>query len=237
MPSFDPNKPATVNNALLDIDQIRTNTIELRHFEESNTQPANLVNGLIWKTSTAPSGNDRYGVAIVASAYYMYCTASPAGWGFLWKQSDEIIAIPTNASQWGDIIYKGTSGWARKAAGTAGYVLKTNGANADPAWIDPATLASAISSSLVWTASTQGSVTIPTGGSTWVPPAGLYTIYLTHGGGAGAPTYFELRYDTVWYPDSGLFSVGTVYSDGTNMRFRNTSGSQSSYAYYIKHGV
>lgn len=36
----------------------------------------------------------------------------------------------------GDILYRGNSGWARLAAGTAGQKLKTAGAGADPAWAD-----------------------------------------------------------------------------------------------------
>lgn len=35
----------------------------------------------------------------------------------------------------GDILYRGTSGWTVLAPGTAGNVLSTNGAGADPSWI------------------------------------------------------------------------------------------------------
>lgn len=35
---------------------------------------------------------------------------------------------------WGDILFRGTAGWQRLAAGAAGLFLKTNGAGADPAW-------------------------------------------------------------------------------------------------------
>lgn len=37
----------------------------------------------------------------------------------------------------GDILYRGAANWARLAASTAGRLLKTNGAGADPAWVAP----------------------------------------------------------------------------------------------------
>lgn len=38
----------------------------------------------------------------------------------------------------GTVIYRGLLGWAALAPGTAGYLLSTNGAGADPSWIAPA---------------------------------------------------------------------------------------------------
>lgn len=38
----------------------------------------------------------------------------------------------------GDILYRGASSWVRLPAGTAGYVLSTGGAGADPSWVAPA---------------------------------------------------------------------------------------------------
>lgn len=35
----------------------------------------------------------------------------------------------------GTVLYRGASGWSPLAPGTAGYVLSTNGAGADPAWV------------------------------------------------------------------------------------------------------
>jgi len=40
----------------------------------------------------------------------------------------------------GDIFYRGASKWNNLAAGTAGYVLKTGGASANPSWVDVNTL-------------------------------------------------------------------------------------------------
>ena len=43
----------------------------------------------------------------------------------------------------GDLLYRGTSTWARLAAGTSGQYLKTLGAGADPAWATVSPVASA----------------------------------------------------------------------------------------------
>lgn len=45
----------------------------------------------------------------------------------------EILDFIGSAAQ-GDILYRGASAWARLPAGTTGYLLKTGGASADPAW-------------------------------------------------------------------------------------------------------
>lgn len=41
------------------------------------------------------------------------------------------------AAAHGDILYRGAATWARLAAGTAGHILSTGGAGANPAWIAP----------------------------------------------------------------------------------------------------
>jgi hypothetical protein len=38
----------------------------------------------------------------------------------------------------GDVIYRDSASWSVLAAGTAGQVLQTNGAGADPSWVTPA---------------------------------------------------------------------------------------------------
>lgn len=37
----------------------------------------------------------------------------------------------------GDILFRGATAWSRLAAGTSGYLLKTQGAAADPVWVAP----------------------------------------------------------------------------------------------------
>jgi hypothetical protein len=51
----------------------------------------------------------------------------------------DVLDFIGSAAQ-GDILYRSASGWARLAAGTASYVLKTQGSGADPIWSAPASL-------------------------------------------------------------------------------------------------
>lgn len=50
----------------------------------------------------------------------------------------EILDFVGSAAQ-GDILYRGSSGWSRLAAGTSGQVLTTGGAAANPSWQSPST--------------------------------------------------------------------------------------------------
>lgn len=61
----------------------------------------------------------------------------------------------TNEAQ-GDLIYFNGTNWVRLAAGTNGYVLKTQGAAANPTWIDPATLPLGIATGLSQNFSFEG---------------------------------------------------------------------------------
>lgn len=47
-----------------------------------------------------------------------------------------VIPIPASIAQ-GDIIYRGASAFERLPAGTSGQILKTQGASANPVWVDP----------------------------------------------------------------------------------------------------
>ena len=56
----------------------------------------------------------------------------------------------------GALLYNDGSGWEALAVGTSGYVLKTQGAGANPVWIDPATLPTGIASGVAQTFSIEG---------------------------------------------------------------------------------
>lgn len=43
--------------------------------------------------------------------------------------------LDTISATRGVLLYRGAAGWAALAPGTAGYLLKTNGAGADPSWV------------------------------------------------------------------------------------------------------
>jgi hypothetical protein len=48
----------------------------------------------------------------------------------------DILDFIGSAAQ-GDILFRGATTWQRLAAGTAGNLLQTNGAGADPTWVSP----------------------------------------------------------------------------------------------------
>ena len=77
----------------------------------------------------------------------------------------------------GDLLTRGASAWQRLAAGTSGYVLKTQGAGADPIWVDPATLPTGIASGIAQSATIDGGtndITLTT--TTQTVGAGALTI-------------------------------------------------------------
>lgn len=60
----------------------------------------------------------------------------------------DLTAIAGLVGVHGDIIYRNASQWQRLPAGTAGRVLQTNGAGADPSWVVPSGGASRADASL-----------------------------------------------------------------------------------------
>jgi hypothetical protein len=51
----------------------------------------------------------------------------------------DVLDLVGSAAQ-GDILYRGASGWTRLPAGTAGQLLQTGGAGANPSWLAQDTL-------------------------------------------------------------------------------------------------
>lgn len=50
-------------------------------------------------------------------------------------QLGSAVFAPISSDAQGDILYRGATTWTRLAAGTAGYVLSTGGAAANPSWV------------------------------------------------------------------------------------------------------
>lgn len=90
----------------------------------------------------------------------------------------------------GAIIYRGVSGWVALAPGTAGYVLATNGAGADPSWIDKPAPPS-IQTDLDSISSTQGTI-LYRGASAWVALApGTAGQILSTNGASANPSWIN----------------------------------------------
>lgn len=69
----------------------------------------------------------------------------------------QVLDFIGSAAQ-GDILYRGSSGWARLAAGTSGNVLTTGGSGANPSWASSATNTSKVWDH-TWGANTTASAT------------------------------------------------------------------------------
>ncbi|MEK9207253.1 MAG: hypothetical protein AAB922_02145 [Patescibacteria group bacterium] len=73
-----------------------------------------------------------------------------------------VINVGSDAQ--GDLYYRNSSGvFARLAAGTSGYFLKTNGASANPEWANGGTGDGWVSTSDSWTYASASTVTVPSG--------------------------------------------------------------------------
>ena len=73
--------------------------------------------------------------------------------------------VPSPASQaQGDVLYHNGTTWARLAAGTSGYFLKTNGAGANPAWA-AATMAGVVTDVRLGTAAELAGIGMGVGGT------------------------------------------------------------------------
>ncbi len=109
----------------------------------------------------------------------------------------DILDFVGSAAQ-GDILYRGSSAWARLAAGTSGYVLKTQGASANPAWTDwvGAESGESVLGSTFTITGSAGTYQ-NTGLSITLPSAGTYLITASIRGvvqvSAGVPAYIVSR--------------------------------------------
>ena len=72
-----------------------------------------------------------------------------------------------NGSTRGDLLYRNASKWTRLPAGTAGQVLQTNGAGADPSWAAPVarTVALDVHDELAWACNETSGTTLANAGA------------------------------------------------------------------------
>lgn len=126
--------------------------------------------------------------------------ADPA-WGAVVAPSADIQTLLDGISSTrGTVLYRGASGWAALAPGTAGYFLKTNGSGADPAWAAPSGSAD-IQTLLDGISSTRGTVLFR-GTSAWQALSPGTAGYVLQTKGAGL--------DPAWEPDAyGASGGGT----------------------------
>lgn len=138
----------------------------------------------------------------------------------------------------GDIIYRGSSGWDNLAAGTAGQVLQSNGASANPSWVTPGAVpsnlgwfgsnspfcfwsqASAASIGQFGVASINPGTVVGTNSLVVNSADGLYQQYVT--GAIANQNAGWLASTTPWIDWSFPFDISFIFrtgSDITNARF------------------
>lgn len=81
------------------------------------------------------------------------------------------------------------------------------------------------------TAASEGIQVVSANGN-WTPPAGVYNIIEVTG--AGGTLRLELYVSGSWKTSSNFVGGGSLYCDGTNMRFRETGGFNSATVTYQK---
>ncbi len=141
----------------------------------------------------------------------------------------EALDFISSAAQ-GDLLYRGSSTWARLPAGTSGYMLKTNGSSSNPSWISLSDVLDLIGSAA------QGDI-LYRGASGWARlPAGTSGQFLktlgasanpawgdpTGSGGVGGGILF-FNCNTATVPSSstryGAFGWTSLISDENTINF------------------
>ena len=138
----------------------------------------------------------------------------------------------------GSVLYRGSTGWAALPPGTAGYVLTTGGAGADPSWAVGGGGSSDIQSLLDGISTTQGTV-IYRDGTDWVAlsPGTAGQLLKTNGAGANPSWASQTTYNIQTMLDGISSTRGTVLyrgasgwaalTPGTSGQFLKTNGSGS----------
>lgn len=158
----------------------------------SSTTASNLLGGTTGQIPYQSAANTTTFTAAGASGQVL--SANGGGIPTWITASGLLNSISTNQ---GDILYRNGTGWTTLAPSTAGYLLQTNGAGANPSYVNPATLS-------VSYAATAGSATTATTATNLAGGAAASIPYQT---GSGATSFIA----------SGAGDTGKVLqSNGTS---------------------
>lgn len=94
-----------------------------------NTKLATMASNTVKVNNTGSTGN-----ASDLSIPSSRVLARLASGNIIAATITQIIDLITGTAAQGDVLFRGASAWSRLAAGTAGQVLTTAGAGADPSW-------------------------------------------------------------------------------------------------------
>lgn len=103
----------------------------------SSTAPVNVTKAAASAGSASESSRQDHKHDISTAAAVAVGTANAEGSATTLARSDhthQVTGLTISGQAQGDILYRNASAWVRLAAGTAGQVLRTNGAAANPSW-------------------------------------------------------------------------------------------------------
>lgn len=101
----------------------------------SSTTASNLAGGLAGQLPYQTGAGATSFTAVGSSGQVLSSTAGSAP---TWISASGLL--DNISSTQGVLLYRGASAWSALATSTAGYLLQTNGAGADPSYVNPATL-------------------------------------------------------------------------------------------------
>lgn len=138
------------NRSHSDLQNLTNNDHPWYSAEPNRLALSSFTEGLDASKSATPSVGNVYYATDTKKIYICFATNT-------WTQVDD-VAVPHGAAQ-GDTIYFDGAKWNRLAAGTAGNVLTTQGAGANPSWT-AAGLASTATATGIMVPSTTGSFSV-----------------------------------------------------------------------------
>ena len=158
----------------------------------SSTTASNLAGGTAGQIPYQTGANATSFTAVGSSGQVLSSTAGSAP---TWISASGLL--DNISSTQGVVLYRDSTAWAALATATAGYLLQTGGAGANPSWVNPATLS-------VSYAATAGSATTATTATNLA-------------GGAAASIPYQSAAGTTTFLASGAGDAGKVLqSNGTS---------------------
>jgi hypothetical protein len=185
------------------------------------------VDGQVWSTTTGfkfPDGT------IQATAASSYAPSSVPNNTIISNVSGVTAAAGANtltqvldataASAQGSVLYRNSSSWVALAPGTAGQVLTTGGASADPSWAQGSawttikkTSDQSITSSTTFVNDSELQFSVVSGATYFI--RGFYSINLGNGGGKVAcngPTFTKLRGAIIYSSATAITAYDTSFN-------------------------
>lgn len=218
------------------------------HVHQSNTAPVNVTKAAAAiGTSGEPARADhKHDVTTAAAA--AVGTANTEGAATSLARSDhthQVTGLTITGQAQGDILYFNGTAWVRLGAGTAGQVLQTNGAGANPSWVTAGAGTSTFRQSVfleqttdttttvgptAWAALLSQAITISAGGIVIVN----FTFSVSNTANNGQKVDFRLLIDGVATRGVATGTKSNGIASGGGLVYRKTGLSTGSHTFAIQ---